>query len=169
MCNNKNADKCQPPYSEYGLLLQLKGKVEDCHQSIARRAAYLVKRLPQFQSIDTNSDHILFNLSLSHATCLSLNAFTEETVVSKGGTLHRYSIYDILSRFNHSCDANVNHYIDDAYITHCIASRAIEQGHQLFINYFGGDFEGTDEERRRCLEDIWHFKCYCSKCKKIVI
>lgn len=164
--NNRTRDKyCQTPFSDYVVMLKLKGKEGDGHRAIAERAKQLVKNLPQFQSI-VDSEQTIFNMSLRHAASLELNSFAEENVVSKGGTLHRFAIYSRLSRFNHSCDPNINHVIDDYNVTHCIAGRAIKKGEQLFIDYFGGTFEGSDDERRREIKENWGFDCKCNKCEK---
>lgn len=164
MKNTGKPKELQPPYSEYGLLLQLKFKAECHHYSIAERAVSLVKCLPQFNSATTKLDWSLFRLAFRHAISLQHNAFSEEKEISQGGTLYRYSLYDILSIFNHSCNPNINSYIDDDDITYCETARAIKKGQQLFINYLGENFKGTDEERQLCLEKNWDFKCKCKLC-----
>lgn len=163
--SNKNAMNCQPPYSEYGMLLKLKGKREEIHRSIAKRVVSLVKSLPQLESVGVNYNRMLYNLAYKHAVTLPLNTFSEQTPISEGGVLKRFAIYDILSKFNHSCDPNVNHYInDDDDLTYCTATRRIEKGQQLFINYLADEQKMSREERQQCLQETWNFKCKCSKC-----
>lgn len=159
--NKKNV--CQPPFFNYGLLLKLKGKNETDHQSIARRATQLVRSLPHFRLITADED-ILFNIMLRHVNSQPMNSFSEMEPVSKGGALHRYAIYDILSYFNHSCDPNVSHFIDDNNITHCVTAKEIQEGEQLFIDYLMNESELSSGERRRILEETWHFQCRCRKC-----
>lgn len=70
----------------------------------------------------------------------------------------RYYVFDAFSRFNHSCDPNLDQYLDDDDVTYCIANRQITKGDQLYINYLGDmKFENNDE-RKTYLEENWNFK-----------
>lgn len=161
---NKKANNCRPPKSVYGLILGLKAKMEENHLSIAQRVFTLVKRLPQFQKVGKGNDHLLLQIALRHTVSVPLNSFSEAIDIAKGGTLHRFEIYDILSLFNHSCEPNVYNYINEQNISFSIAKRPIKKGEQVFINYFGESEPNNIEERQRSLEDTWGFKCICSKC-----
>lgn len=163
MMLKKNTNKCLPPYSEYGELLTLKGYPEESHTLIAKRVVKLLKLLPQFSSL-VNKDHQLFLIAYRHARCTPLNMFSGEQEIAKGGKMHKIEIYDILSRFNHSCEPNIDHYLDDDGVTYCSATRAIKQDEQCFINYFADSQNTNAEERQRLLEETWFFKCECKKC-----
>lgn len=163
---NKKTKDCKPPYSEYGEILQLKGKAEEIHVSIARRVVKCVKRLPQFDSCSTPGyERNLFYLAHRHTTTIDLNTFSEETAVAEGGFCTRFSIHDVLSRINHSCAPNLHHCIDENNITYCIAVRPIEEGNQLFISYLGEMKFTTDNDRKRYLKETWGFNCKCDKCR----
>lgn len=151
--------------SQYGFISNLKGYTQECTRSIARRAALLVKRLPQFESINCSTERMIYHSAFHLAASIPLNAFSDRRVVSKGGALHQYAIHSILSWFNHSCSPNINHYIDDDGLTYCEATQPVPKGKQLFINYFGNQ-EFNSEERRQILQKIWKFDCKCSKCVK---
>lgn len=153
----------QPPYSQYGEILRLKEKSEPDHLSMARRAAQCI-RLSQVDLDHDDFERILIHLSYRHITSLAQNSFTEETTVSRGGISTRFSLYDILSRFNHSCSPNLHHYIDENQITCCVVIRPIKKGDQVFINYLGEmKLSGTD--RQKYIKEKWDFECQCAKCE----
>lgn len=161
---NKNPMSCQPPYSQYGVLLKLQGEREKSHQSVAKRVVSLVKYLPQFQSFGNKYNRILHTLAYQHAASLAMNVFSEQFPISKGGVLTRFTLYDIMSKFNHSCNPNVTHHIHEDNVVQCTTARRIKKGQQLFINYLGDDVQMTREERQFELKNTWDFKCKCSKC-----
>lgn len=135
---NKKTKDCQPPYSQYGEILQLKGKAEQQHVSIAKRAVKCVKCLPQFSSISTaDHDRILFYLAYQHTTTIAMNSFSENIELTEGGILKRFSIHDILSRINHSCAPNLHHCIDDKDVIHCIVVRPIKKRRTTLHKLFG--------------------------------
>lgn len=154
----------QATYPQYNELLQLKGKPEKEHLLIARQTVKHVMSQVELDSV-VDFERILFHLAYRHATCIASNSFSEETIVSKGGISIRYELYDILSRFNHSCSPNLNHFIDDNNITHCVVVRPIKKGEQLFINYLC-QMKLDYIERQKYIEQIWHFKCQCIRCAK---
>lgn len=103
-------------------------------------------------------------MALRHAASIELNSFSEKFVVSEGGICTRFTIYDVISRVNHSCAPNLHHFIDDNNIMHCVAIRPIKRGEQLFINYLTGlDIDNT-QERRMYIEETWQFNCQFNKC-----
>lgn len=163
----KNSAKCQPPFSQYGEILRLKESPVFANASKARRAVHYVMQLPQIQSQTTDTEQlkrILFNLAYRHANIIELNAFSEKTNCTKGGAIIRLSIYDVLSRLNHSCDPNVTHHIDDDDYTYCVVSRPIQTGEQLFINYLSQMEFQSNQERKRYIKETWNFDCKCNKC-----
>lgn len=164
---NKSSQNCQPPYSIYGEMLQLKGHIEERHYAIAQRVVACVLQLPEFESPEFSLPQIrrlLFSLAYRHATTIRHNSFSEESVITKGGISTSFAIYDIASRINHSCSPNLEHVIDDNNMTHCVTIRPIKKGEQVFINYvIGMDFE-TNEERREYIKLNWDFFCECEKC-----
>lgn len=155
----------QAPYSQYCELLQLKGNSEKKHILTARRAVkYVIS-----SQIDLNNvadlERTLFHLAYRHGICIEPNSFSEETAVSKGGISTRLALHDILSRFNHSCIPNLEHFIDENDVTHCVAIYPIKKGDQMFINYLG-KLEFDDIERQKYIEQKWQFKCQCIRCAK---
>lgn len=143
MCLKKDSRKCLPPFSEYGEIIHLKKNDEQKNAAIARSAVKHVLQLDQIRQFNFNESKTvelsktLFSLAYIHANSLSVNTFSEKNIHSKGGFCVRYYIFDALSRFNHSCDANLDQYLDDDDVTYCVTNRHIAQGDQLFINYLG--------------------------------
>lgn len=165
LIKNKKHKDCKLPYSSYNEILLLKGKSEENTFCLAKRIVTLVKSLPQFGSISVaEQNRIIFHLAYHHTTIIALNTFSEETILTKGGILTRYSIHDMLSRFNHSCAPNLHHCIDDDNKTSCITILPVKQGDQIFINYLGETEFNTDVDRKLFLKEIWGFDCKCEKC-----
>lgn len=156
----RDAEKIQP---EYAFILKLKGLTVENTRLIAKRATYLIKKLPQFKTLPINVDRIIFHLAYRHAASFPLNAFADQQAVSNNITKHRYSIHGILSWFNHSCIPNVDHFIEDDGSTYCKAKYPIKKGQQLYINYFS-ELKFTNEERKKYLYKTFHFVCKCNKC-----
>lgn len=156
--NRENSEPFQSLYPEYARIFELKEMPEDTQNFTATRVVKIIKLLPQFKSIDKQGERILFYVASHHATCLPLNTFSDSQEITKGGTVHKYKIFTSLSIFNHSCDPNVYHYMDDGdydyfddanEMTYCVATKPITKGEQLFINYFGdSQVLKTIEERR---------------------
>lgn len=162
---NKRYKNCQPPYSQYGEILKLKEQPEHVHAAIARRVVKHIMQLPQLESSKTEEmKRILFNLAYRHAISVTLNMFSETIICSKGGGYVRCSMSDILSRLNHSCDPNLNHYIDDNDVTYCVAARPIKAGEQLYINYMSEMIFESTQERKKYIKETWGFDCKCRKC-----
>lgn len=165
---NKKSKNLRAPYSHYAEMLQLNGNVKDEHSAIARRVVKLITMLPSFKSFKTQElQRLLFNLAYQHATTIRINAFSEDFEVSKGGVLTSFYIFDVLSRFNHSCEPNIRHMLDGDYSISCIATNPIKSGDQLFINYVDGkDFE-NEQERKEYIMELWNFTCKCQRCVKL--
>lgn len=164
---NKKYNSCRSPYSQYAEVLTLKGKPEAANSLIAQRVVKYLFQLPQLQSSSLNAEdkkRILFSMAYRHANTISLNSFEEEKICSKGGVCVRRSIFDVLCRLNHSCDPNVEHYIDDDYVTYCVAVRPIKAGEQLFINYVSTMKWKSSLERKNYLKETWEFDCQCHLC-----
>lgn len=168
LLSNKKSMKCHPPYSTYGEIINLKEQRDHAHASIARRVVKYVMKLPQlesFDSVDTEGmKRIFFNLAYRHANSIAINTFAEEMTCSKGGVCIQFSIFDVVSRFNHSCDSNLEHYTDDDEVTYFIASRSIKAGEQLFVNYLCDMEFQSAQDRKNYLKQHWNFDCKCQKC-----
>lgn len=167
LLHNKKSNKCHPPYSEYGEILTLKGQPNPVDSKIARRVVKYIMQQHQFESVSLNVQElkrILFTIAYRHANSIPINAFDENVKCSEGGAYVRLAIFNVLCRINHSCNPNLDHYIDDDDVTYCVANRPIKTGEQLFINYFGDlKFEST-EERKKHIRENWHFECKCQLC-----
>lgn len=48
---------------------------------------------------------------------LTLNAFSVKLPLTSDGSSVRFYIFDLMSRFNHSCQANIEQNLDDENIT----------------------------------------------------
>lgn len=163
----KKNKKCRPNYSAYYDLLTLKGEIKAENQSIAKRVVQILLNHPQFQSISLNTDdtkRVLFSMAYRHANTIMINSFQDDFNVSGGGLLRKVAMFDILSRFNHSCSPNVEHYIDDDEITYCVTTRRINKGEQLFINYVSTTEWKRPEDRQKYLKKVWNFQCRCQVC-----
>lgn len=121
MMQNKTTYNISPPYSEYGEILKLKCYPEEQNFTMAKRVAKLLKLLPEFSEFTYNYRNS-FYIAYCHITCIALNSFFEQKRIAKGGSLKSFHIFDIMSRFNHSCKQNVVHYIDDDNMTYCEAT-----------------------------------------------
>lgn len=114
---NRKSSSCRRPYSEYAELLQLQGQAEPEHAAMSRRVVQFIMETQQLESFDRSKceelKRMLFYLAYNHANSLNLNSFAEKIDCSPGGSLVRYYIFDVLSRFNHSCDPNIELYLDD--------------------------------------------------------
>lgn len=164
----KSAKKCHPPYSQYGELLALTGNVESNNALIARRVVdYTVSYSTKLQSVSMDQEkmRILFSLAYRHANTISLNAFEDKIICSKGGACIKFSIHDILSRINHSCDPNIDNYLGGDNVMYCVAARPIKFGQQLLINYVHNMGFESSEQRRKYLKETWHFDCKCKFCR----
>lgn len=132
---------------------------------MARRVLYFIMQHPQLNaSKSPKTERLLFNLAYRHVNSISINAFSEEIKCSAGGICTRFSIFDILSRINHSCNPNVEHYLDDDDHTYCVVVRPIKTGKQLFINYASEMEFKSNQERKKYIKNNWHFDCKCEKC-----
>lgn len=128
---NKKSGDCLPKYSQYGEILQLKGHGKKEHLSIARRVLKIVVSLPQFKSLNTPEfQRTVFYLAYRHASTIEMNAFCEEFPCKKG-ILYLFSLYDVLSRFNHDCEPNVKAIIDEDNIINCVVDRSIKKDDQV--------------------------------------
>lgn len=161
---NKKIKNCNPPYSQYGEVLQLKGKIHQSHMSIAKSIVKYVKLQPRFTNLSAAQDRILFCLSYCHTTTIAMNTFSEESVISEGGILTQFWIHDVISRLNHSCAPNLHHCLDDANMTNFVAVRPIKKGDQIFIDYVVDMKFPCDYDRRKYLQEVWGFDCRCEKC-----
>lgn len=168
---NKKTNKCQPPFSLYGELLKLKRPTEpnSNHATIAHRVVQFVLQESPHKELHDPSKYeelkrILFNIAYIHANSLLYNAFSEKIMCSKGGAYMRYYIFDVLSRLNHSCDPNMDMYLDDDDATMGIAARSIKAGEQIFINYVGDMPFETQQNQKEYLKETWDFDCQCPKC-----
>lgn len=159
--------QCKPPYSTYGEILQLERCEKDEHFEIAHRAKKYILKLPQLLSFNRpDLPRIVFYLAYRHATSLEHYLFIIKSNVNYG-ICTRYSIYDVLSRFNHSCDPNIDHTIDEEGFISCTTNKPIKKGEQIFMNYLGDEKFSTTQQRFRYLKEVWNFDCSCKKCSSI--
>merc|ERR1712194_647744 len=73
-------------------------------------------------------------------------------------------IFRTISRFNHSCSANVANVWsekDNAQVLH--AHKDIEPGEELYISYIDA-YNMTHSERQSHLQRKWKFSCCCPVC-----
>ena len=82
------------------------------------------------------------------------------------------NLYEKLSRMNHSCEPNAVRIVSRTDPragpgVHVVASRHIDKGEEVFINYIDGADDGLRvEERRHHLQQQYHFHCTCSRCMR---
>lgn len=163
LCEEKPAN-CTPdeaPFSQYAEILRLKGRREFEHIAIANRVMKRVKSL--YNVID---DRTLFYIACRHASAIRMNSFMNKLNENHGICTY-IEVYDFVSRFNHSCAANVVHFTDESdkqKTMRCVVVRPIEKGEQVFLNYlYGLDFEDSRNKQDFIME-TWAFSCNCEKC-----
>lgn len=162
--SNKKSHHYLPPFSQYGEILQLTGKMKAENVLLAKRVRDLIMQTPQFQSDRSQeTKRILYYVALRHLASIATNTFSEEFAVSKGGVHIRFFIFDAASRINHSCTPNIHHYIDPNDIMHFVVLRPIKSGDQLFINYLNST-EPAICDRKAYFKEDWMFECQCNKC-----
>lgn len=166
LSSNKKTNNNRPPFSLYGEILKLKGQTEKNSVAVARRILNHIGKIPKIEAMDLSvpQQKILFSLAYQHAKCITLNAFSEEIACSKGGAYVRFYIFDVFSRLNHSCQPNLDQYLDDSDVTICIAAQPIQRNEQLFIDYTGGMVFECTKQRKAYLKEGWNFDCKCQKC-----
>lgn len=76
------------------------------------------------------------------------------------------NLYEKLSRMNHSCAPNaVRLSTDGRGGVAVVASRGIDEGEEVLINYMDGADDGLPvEKRRKHLMQQYHFHCTCDLC-----
>ena len=74
-----------------------------------------------------------------------------------------YSVFEEITRFAHSCDANCHWVFEGQYIS-CYANRWIRAGEELTISYVHNrDIHQTHERRHNYLQ-MKEFTCHCRRC-----
>lgn len=163
----KPYQSCQTPFFTYGEILTLKGSSEteqmDGHLKMVNRVVECLFKLPNIKESNT-SRHILSNMASRHISTIKINSFSEEFPIQKG-VCTRYGLHDVLSRINHSCDPNVDHYYDEDNAIRCVTVRAIKKGEQIFINYLGEMKFANTQSRRAYIQKQWLFMCECNMCR----
>lgn len=154
-------------FLQYAQIIQLKKRDKVSHSEIARRVAKIISGLYDVESIDLQRK--LFHLAMCHVNCLELNEFSEDKRCTEGGGLKKYYIYDIISRFNHSCVPNIETYLNRKDEMMCVAARQILPGEQLFISYLGHNEFKSHMERKNYLKEGWNFDCKCEICVEVNI
>lgn len=89
--------------------------------------------------------------------------------LSDGVALGDLAVYELYSRLNHSCEANVRVRLSaDGHLA-VIALKDLAAGEELVDNYLTAmPVEGTGArlEMRRHLKDRWRFDCTCARCER---
>lgn len=76
---------CQPPYSTYGEILNLKGSIENDHATMAHKVVQCLLSLPKINcSQKPDLKRVLFLIASRHIAKMKINSFSEEIPVSKG-------------------------------------------------------------------------------------
>lgn len=170
LSKNKQSNTCSSILARYGEMLRLKQVEDDTNAPTARKVVKVIGRLPKVQAFAEKNPidfcRMLFILACRHVGSIPLNGFSETVEYSDGGACMRYYIFDALSRLNHSCDPNLEQYLEEDDVTYCAASRHIKAGEQLFICYFGEEQFANTRERKKYLKETWNFTCKCQKCQK---
>lgn len=161
-------NNCQPPYSTYGEILNLKGSKENDHATMTHRVVQCLMSLPKINCCQKpDLKRVLFLIACRHIASMKINSFSEEIPVSKG-VCTRYSVHDVLSRVNHSCVPNIHHYYDSENITRCVTVRPIKKGDQIFMNYLGEMKFNDEVSRKSYIQELWSFSCECDMCRQVI-
>lgn len=156
--------KCRPPYSTYGQILNLKTASGNDHFVMAHRVVDCIWGLPKIRaSIKTDLKRLIFCMASRHIATIKINSFSEEFTVGKG-VCTRYSLHDALSIINHSCAPNLHHYYDTENVIRCVSIRPIRKGDQIFISYLGDMKFNDDISRKSYIKKNWSFDCECEMC-----
>lgn len=152
------------PYTQYEQILNLKGKGHEKYVDMANRVLKHLLYLPKFEAIkESNQVRLLYFLAYRHIITLQINAFSDVIPVANG-VLKRLSLYNKLSRFNHSCCPKTYNYVDDDNVIYVIATRRITRGEQIFISYLSDTKFDSPSARTNYIEKSWNFICTCDKC-----
>ena len=72
------------------------------------------------------------------------------------------AVFPLASGLNHSCSPNCEiAYVDDNAVI-VVTTRAVTLGEEMTISYV--DTQGTDDERREELSEVYGFECGCERC-----
>lgn len=163
----KESRQCLPPFSNYGEILQLQSFTERSNIKKAHRVVEYLASLPEFDFLvnDNSFDfrRKLLHLALSHINTIPLNSFSVDEF-SDNHVRCIVSIFDFMSRINHSCTPNLDTILDENGIMYCVVCHPIKSGEQVFIDYLGGERHSNVHERKKKIENIWKFNCNCSIC-----
>lgn len=135
---------------------------------IAKNAFNYMKNFKLVQNYFGDGDGEIFlqHLIVYFTGIIHKNGFDIQ-LLRKSTKFDRMLIYEVLSYFNHSCSPNLINIIDGNVMTF-FASEKIHRERQLFINYYGTNFDYEDTvERRRKLQDDFGFPCACRRCKYV--
>lgn len=155
---------CKPPFWQYGEILKLTSESEDEHVILAKKVCNYINISLQFKRDKLQRiQNILLHMARKNIACIGKHVFADECAIGIGGISTKYTIFDVISRINHSCAPNLHHFIDDKNKMRCVAVRPIKKGQQLFINYLP-NFKETNENRRKEIKENWDFDCVCEKC-----
>lgn len=162
LLGQKDYTACEQPFLAYGELLMLKGYTHSDHLTLVQRAVKCLMKI-NLPSIKNTPKHILSTMASRHIATIKINSFSEEFPICQG-KVSRVSLHGLISRINHSCMPNVEHYFDDNNFIRCETKRPIKKGDQIFISYLSAmQFENTISGREY-IEKLWHFTCQCDMC-----
>lgn len=146
----------------YGELLRLKGLLQPDHLTLTNRVVKCLLKI-NLPNINRTPKHLLHIMASRHIATIKINSFSEEFPISQG-KFSRISLHGVLSRMNHSCMPNVEHYFDGNNAIQCETKQPIKKGDQIFINYLSAmPFEDTIS-RQAYIENQWRFTCQCDMC-----
>lgn len=167
----KGSRQCIQPFSNYGEIMQLMTLEKESNIKDAHRVVECLSKLPEFYShLDNKSfdfRRILLHLALTHIGTIPLNSFSVDEYSKRDNRVRCVvSIFDFVSRINHSCTPNLDSILDANGIMYCIARHSIKNGEQVFIDYLGGQQYSSVDERKNDIKKIWKFNCDCSICQQ---
>lgn len=73
-------------------------------------------------------------------------------------------IFPLTAMLNHSCSANCVFSVDDEGTMFVATTREVNKGEELTVQYIEVDGEMPVSDRRRELQESFHFKCMCDLC-----
>ncbi|KAI1381582.1 SET domain-containing protein [Hypoxylon crocopeplum] len=135
----------------------------ETHSAHFREALSMIERDGQLLAPDVINDYVhLFEIFRSN----NFEIIRERRNEDGSRTQSRSGIFFEASRFNHSCDNNVDYYatITPGYWVGK-AKQRIRAGDELTLTYIPRHI--PTRERQNMLRDCWGFTCTCSKCQGV--
>lgn len=151
------------PLEKFQCVMGLEGKVYAGFERQLFETYSFIMQLPKISALFSSVEdkRFLQHLLAQNLLVIASNSFESELIPD----IRMLRLYDVASFFNHSCLPNVLTYLEGGTL-HCVASRKIEEGEILCIDYGNFSKEITQDDRQKYLDTgDWCFMCNCLRCQ----